>query len=283
MNKTKFKNEIDNFLNEIEVRKNEVITALNDPKNHTLVSTKQIGKSLLDFARNYFKDEYSLVYSTGSVRLDYIFHLGKKKELHNASNIVDITRLYYGIKYQILANRNLYTNISLEDFYFVYWAYLVRLMKNFNWTETYNYVSVNEFGMQTGMKQLYLDWTNNPITNILSDFAIERTYNNIFVNCDYTVIDINGDIKEINIKNSDYNTMKKLSKEQIIEIIESFDHKPSVKEITDKYMSTVNKYDEDEYNAKYVSKELMRSYIKSYSLEEMIKTCNHSKEFQTKK
>ena len=73
---------------------------------------------------------------------------------------------------------------------------------------------------------------------------------------------------------------KKISKDDLINIINKFENKPTVKEITDSYMSSLG---EDERDDKYVSKELMRSYIKSYELEDMIKTCNHSEKFNNKK
>lgn len=263
MKKSQFKQEIENFLNEIETRKQEV-------SNNNLISTLQVGKSLLDFARTNFKSLYPLVYSVKGIRLDYIFHLGSKSQLHNASNWVDVERLINALKYQIIANKTEYANISLDDFYYVYWGYLVRLMKNFNWTSTCN---VNGTAY-------YLNWLESK--PIFSNDAVEALYNLVIVNGNNTVKDINGEKKEINIKNSDYNTMKKLSKEQIIDIIKTFDSKPTVKQIFDVYDASLDS-EADDYNDKYVSKELMRHYIKSYELDGMIKTCNHSESFNNKK
>lgn len=262
MKKEQFKNEIQNFLNEIEIRKQEVA-------NDELVSTIQVGKSLFDFARINFKTKYPLVYSVQGIRLDYIFHLGSKSQLHNASNWVDVERLMYGLKYEILANKNEYKDITLDDFYYVYWGYLTRLMKNFNWTSTLNIDN----------KPYYLEWLHSK--PIFSDDAVKSLYNLVFVQNDNTVKDINGEKKEINIKNSDYNTMKRLSKEQIIEIIESFNYKPTIKEITEVYLSTLDE-ESDDYNNRYVSKENMRKYVNSYELNDMIKTCNHSEKFKSK-
>lgn len=273
MKNNEFKTQIENFLNEIEIRKQEVL-------NGELNCKIQIGKSLFDYARKNFRDSYPLVYSVQGIRLDVIFHLGEKSHLHNASNIEDIIRLYNGIRYEILANKKLYENITLDEFYYVYWGYFVRLARNFNWSSTMNTNNVNEFGYSTGKQISYLEWMKNNDTNILSDYAIEQTYNSIFINNSNIVKDINGEKKQINIKNSDYNTMKKISKDELINIINKFENKPTVKEITDSYMNSLS---EEEKDNKYVSKELMRSYIKSYELEDMIKTCNHSEKFNNKK
>ena len=69
---------------------------------------------------------------------------------------------------------------------------------------------------------------------------------------------------------------KRLSKEQIINIINLFEQKPTVNEITDKYLKTLDE-EADDYNDKYVSKELMRHYIKDYELEDMIKINKYKK------
>ena len=288
MNKIQFKKQIDNFLQELQNRYKDV-------QEGYYICDEQVGKSLFDFARkNFTKDLYPLVYSVKNVKLEYIFHLGNKNALHNASNQIDIERLYNALKYQILANKNLYSGITASDFYYVYWGYIVRLAKNFNWTSTYNTTNVNEYGLTIGKDRDYIGWTRN--FNILSNSYILKTYNEIFVQNLNTVIDINGDEKVINIKNSDYNTMKKLSKEQIINIINLFENKPTVKEITDKYMSTVELIntdtieDTEEYErlealnkSKIVTTDTMRKYIKSYELEDMIKTCNHTEKFNNKK
>ena len=257
MKKELFKKEIENFLNEIETRKKEVV-------NNELISTTQVGKSLFDFARINFKSSYPLVYSVKGIRLDYIFHLGSKTQLHNASNWVDIERLINGLKYEILANKDKYKDISLDDFYYVYWGYLTRLMKNFNWTSTLN-IDNNPH---------YLEWLQTK--PIFSDEAVQSLYNVVFIQNNNTVKDINGDKKEINIKNSDYNTMKKLTKDQIIDIIKLFEQKPTVNEITNKYLETLDD-ESDDYNDKYVSKELMRHYIQDYELEDMIKVNKYKK------
>lgn len=251
INKNEFKNEIENFLAEIEARKQEVA-------NNQLTNTIQIGKNLFDYARKNFNDSYQLVYSVHSIRLDVIFHLGEKAQLHNASNFTDISRLYNALKYQILANKKLYENITLEEFYFVYWGFLTRLMRNFNWGQTLN----------DNNNAYYLPWMNNKGQNILSDAAISCTYKTIFINNDNTVKDINGDTKEINIKNSDYNTMKKLSKEELISLINSFNDMPTVKQITDKHNSESDTF---------IRKELMRRYIQDYELEDMIKVNKYKK------
>ena len=251
LNKNEFKNEIENFLAEIEARKQEVA-------NNKLTNTIQIGKNLFDYARKNFNDSYQLVYSVHSIRLDVIFHLGEKAQLHNASNFTDITHLYNALKYQILANKKLYENITLDEFYFVYWGFLTRLMRNFNWGQTIN-VNNNAY---------YLPWMNNKGQNILSDAAISCTYKAIFIDNDNTVKDINGDTKEINIKNSDYNTMKKLSKEELITLINSFDEMPTVKQIADKHNSESDTF---------IRKELMRRYIQDYELEDMIKINKYKK------
>lgn len=288
MNKNLFKQEIIQFLAEIKTRKAEV-------GNEDYSTIKHVGKSIYEFARMYFdKELYPIVYSTNNVRLDSIFHIGSKKELHNASNVVDIAYLYQAIKYQILANINLYENISLEDFYIIYWAYLIKLSKYFNWSMTLNTMK-NIDGFMREVPE-YLPWMENQGMNILSNEAVKATYIAIFEKKDKTVLDINRNKKEINIKNSDYNTMKRLTKEQLVDIISKFDHKPTVKEITDYYMSTIDIVNTDDINdleefkriqeenrAKYISKELMRKYIKSYELEDMIKSCNHSKAFNEKK
>lgn len=267
MKKELFKKEIENFLAEIEARKQEV-------ENGMLESTTQVGKSLLDFARINFKSSYPLVYSVKGVRLDYIFHLGSKKQLHNASNYEDIVYLWNALKYEILANKEDYKGITVDEFYYVYWGYLTRLMKNFNWTSTYNHSDKNEFGLTLAEKKEYLPWMINH--NIFSNELIKILYTMIFINNDNTVADINGDIKEINIKNSNYNTMKKLTKDQIIDIINLFEQKPTVNEITDKYLKTLDE-EADDYNDKYVSKELMRHYIQDYELEDMIKINKYKK------
>lgn len=272
MKKELFKKEIENFLAEIEARKQEV-------ENGVLESTTQVGKSLLEFARTNFKSSYPLVYSVKGIRLDYIFHLGSKKQLHNASNIEDIKRLWNALKYEILANKEEYKGITVDEFYYVYWGYLTRLMKNFNWTSTYNHSDKNEFGMTTATKKDYLSWMTS--NNIFSSELVERLYTIIFINNNNTVIDINGDIKEINIKNSNYNTMKKLTKDQIIDIINLFEQKPTVNEITNKYLETLDE-EADDYNDKYVSKELMRHYIQDYELEDMIKIIKYKKQKQHK-
>lgn len=267
MKKELFKKEIENFLAEIEARKQEVA-------NGVLESTTQVGKSILDFARINFKSSYPLVYSVKGVRLDYIFHLGSKKLLHNASNFEDIVHLWNALKYEIIANKEEYKGITVDEFYYVYWGYLTRLMRNFNWTTTYNHSDKNDFGLILAEKKEYLPWMINH--NILSNELIKILYTMIFINNDNTVTDINGDIKEINIKNSNYNTMKKLTKDQIIDIINLFEQKPTVNEITDKYLKTLN-VEADDYNDKYVSKELMRHYIKDYELEDMIKVNKYKK------
>ena len=277
MKKELFKKEIENFLDEIETRKQEV-------KNGVLESTTQVGKSLLDFARINFKSSYPLVYSVKGVRLDYIFHLGSKnleskkqgskKQLHNGSNIEDISHLWNALKYEILANKEEYKGITVDEFYYVYWGYLTRLMRNINWSTTYNHSDKNEFGLTLAEKKEYLPWMINH--NIFSNEIIKILYTMIFINNDNTVTDINGDIKEINIKNSNYNTMKKLTKDQIIDIINLFEQKPTVNEITDKYLETLDE-EADDYNDKYVSKELMRHYIKDYELEDMIKINKYKK------
>ena len=69
---------------------------------------------------------------------------------------------------------------------------------------------------------------------------------------------------------------KRLSKEELITLINSFEQKPTVNEITDKYLKTLDK-ESDDYNDKYVSKELMRHYIKDYELEDMIKINKYKK------
>lgn len=282
MKKELFKKEIENFLAEIEARKQEV-------ENGVLESTTQVGKSLLDFARINFKSSYPLVYSVKDVRLDVIFHLGSKNQeskklgtkkqkskklLHNASNFEDIVHLWNALKYEIIANKEEYKGITVDEFYYVYWGYLTRLMRNVNWSTTYNHSDKNDFGLILAEKKEYLPWMINH--NIFSNEAIKILYTMIFINNDNTVIDINGDTKEINIKNSNYNTMKKLTKDQIIDIINLFEQKPTVKEITNKYLETLDE-ESDDYNDKYVSKELMRHYIKDYELEDMIKINKYKK------
>ena len=69
---------------------------------------------------------------------------------------------------------------------------------------------------------------------------------------------------------------KRLSKEELITLINSFEQKPTVNEITNKYLETLDEEDDD-YNDKYVSKELMRHYIKDYELEDMIKINKYKK------
>ena len=69
---------------------------------------------------------------------------------------------------------------------------------------------------------------------------------------------------------------KRLSKEELITLINSFEQKPTVNEITDKYLKTLDE-EADDYNDKYVSKELMRHYIKDYELEDMIKINKYKK------
>lgn len=219
MKKELFKKEIENFLAEIEARKQEVA-------NGMLESTTQVGKGLLDFARINFKSSYPLVYSVKDVRLDYIFHLGSKNQeskkqgskkqkskklLHNASNYEDIVHLWNALKYEIIANKEEYKGITVDEFYYVYWGYLTRLMRNFNWTTTYNHSDKNKFGLTLAEKKEYLPWMYSH--NIFSNELIKILYTMIFINNDNTVADINGDIKEINIKNSNYNTMKKLTKD----------------------------------------------------------------------
>ena len=277
MKKELFKKEIENFLDEIKTRKQEV-------ENGVLESTTQVGKRLLDFARINFKSSYPLVYSVKGVRLDYIFHLGSKSQeskkqkskklLHNASNFEDIVHLWNALKYEIIANKEEYKGITVDEFYYVYWGYLTRLMKNINWTTTYNHSDKNKFGLTLAEKKEYLPWMINH--NIFSNELIKILYTMIFINNDNTVTDINGDIKEINIKNSNYNTMKKLTKDQIIDIINLFEQKPTVNEITDKYLETLDE-EADDYNDKYVSKELMRHYIKDYELEDMVKVNKYKK------
>lgn len=261
MKNTEFKSQIENFLNEIKLRRNEVV-------NNQFVCNIQIGKALFDYARKSFRDSFPLVYSVNSIRLDYIFHIGEKSKLHNASNFEDICHLYQAIKYEILANKKLYENISLDDFYYVYWGFFCRLAKNFNWTSTLN------IDDEENIIVTYLKWMDDSRKNILSDLAIEETYKAIFIEGNNTVLDICGEKKKINIKNSDYNTMKKISKDDLIVIIKRFESKPTVKEITDAYMNSLS---EDEKDDKYVSKELMRSYIQSYELEDMIKVNKYKK------
>lgn len=282
MKKELFKKEIENFLNEIETRKQEVA-------NGVLESTTQVGKSLLDFARINFKSSYPLVYSVKCIRLDVIFHLGSKnkesknkeskkqrskKQLHNGSNIEVISHLWNALKYEIIANKEEYKGITVDEFYYVYWGYLTRLMRNVNWSITYNHSDKNKFGLTLAEKKEYLPWMYEH--NIFSNELIKILYTMIFINNDNTVADINGDIKEINIKNSNYNTMKKLTKDQIIDIINLFEQKPTVNEITNKYLETLDE-EADDYNDKYVSKELMRHYIKDYELEDMIKINKYKK------
>lgn len=69
---------------------------------------------------------------------------------------------------------------------------------------------------------------------------------------------------------------KKLSKEELITLINLFEQKPTVNEITNKYLETLDE-EADDYNDKYVSKELMRHYIKDYELEDMIKINKYKK------
>ena len=69
---------------------------------------------------------------------------------------------------------------------------------------------------------------------------------------------------------------KRLSKEDLIILINSFEQKPTVNEITNKYLETLDE-DADDYNDKYVSKELMRVYIQDYELEDMIKVNKYKK------
>lgn len=280
MNKTKFKQEIDNFLNEIKKRFNDVEKAVTDPKNNSLISYVPIGKSLFTYTEKCLQNDFDIIYSTNGIRLDYIFHRAKiseqikkdkkqkRYELYNASNWFFVERLVEGIKYQILSHKNKYEGLTKDDFYYVYWGYFCKFGKHFNWNETLN----------IDKKIYYLEWLLDVNTNIFRKEFIDSLYERIFIEGNKTVTDVHGDIKEINIKNSDYNTMKKLSKEQIIEIIESFDHKPTVKEITDKYMSTVNKDDDDELIARYVSIQLMRKYIQSYEIEDLIKVNKYKKE-----
>lgn len=282
MKKELFKKEIEIFLAEIEARKQEVA-------NGVLESSTQVGESLLEFARTNFKSSYPLVYSVKGVRLDVIFHLKpknqeskklgsknqkSKKLLHNASNYEDIVHLWNALKYEIIANKEEYKGITVDEFYYVYWGYLTRLMRNVNWSTTYNHSDKNDFGLTLAEKKEYLPWMINH--NIFSNEAIKILYTMIFINNDNTVADINGDIKEINIKNSNYNTMKKLTKDQIIDIINLFEQKPTVKEITNKYLETLDE-EADDYNDKYVSKELMRHYIQDYELEDMIKINKYKK------
>ena len=72
------------------------------------------------------------------------------------------------------------------------------------------------------------------------------------------------------------NKPKRLSKEELITLINSFDERPTVKEITNKYLETLDE-EADDYNDKYVSKELMRGYIQDYELEDMIKINKYKK------
>ena len=72
------------------------------------------------------------------------------------------------------------------------------------------------------------------------------------------------------------NNPKRLSKEELISLINSFEQRPTVNEIIDKYLKTLDEEDDD-YNDKYVSKELMYYYIKDYELEDMIKINKYKK------
>ena len=69
---------------------------------------------------------------------------------------------------------------------------------------------------------------------------------------------------------------KRISKEELITLINSFEQKPTVNEITNKYLETLDE-EADDYNDKYVSKELMRHYIQDYELEDMIKINKYKK------
>lgn len=280
MNKKQFKQEIFNFLNEIDTRSYEIIANCFNP-------TFIVGKKLNDFVRTNFKDEYKLVYSVSSVRLDIIFHMNNKKNLLNGSNNETMFHLYNALKYQIIANKYLYKDISLEDFYYVYWGYMSRLIKNVNFTETYN----------ANNKICYI---KDQCTYIyFTDEAIKRTYEEIFIKNIHIVLDLNKNKKTINIKNKDYKVMKRLTKKELINIIEDytneFDCKPTIKQITEKYMSSINLIDtdniedKDEYeeaieynNSKIISKELMLSYVKQFELTDMIKFCNHTEKFKNK-
>lgn len=258
MIKQEFKEQIDNFLLEIQKRGKEISNGQFNP-------TFQVGKNLYAYARkNLNNDDLPIVYSVGSIRLDYIFHRDDKTKLFNASNYQDIIRLFYAVKYEILANKTIFKDITLDDFYYVYFGYLIRLSRNFNWTTTFN-----------GDEVLYLNWMNDEKQNILSDFAIEHTYKKIFIDNDNIVLDIKGVKKEINTKNSDYRTMKKLSKEELVSIIETFEDKPTVRQIRDYYMENMS-------DKGYLSPDSIRKYVKSYEIEDMIKTCKHSDKFNNK-
>lgn len=274
-NKQIFKQLVLEFGNEIKERKNEI-------NNGIYETTKVVGQSLFKLIP-YIREDFPIVYSTCSVRFDSIF---KRKpntdsKLHDANIWKDIECLYNGIKYQILAHKDKYVGITEDEFQYVYWGYLIMLAKNYNWTRTYN---------ENGQYH-YLDWFNT-YDNILLTTKVSETYKTIFIDNDNTVKDINGQIKKINIKNESYNTMKRLTKQELINIINQFTIPPTVKQITDYYMSTVelidiaNIADPDEfYNAaninksKTISPELMRKYIKEYGLESLIKNCNHSEAF----
>lgn len=277
-NKKIFEQKLNEFVNDIVTRRKEVDEGIYE-------STKVVGKSLFSFIP-YIREDFPIIYSTCSVRFDSIC---KRKTttpdgLHIASLWNDIECLYNGIKYQILAHKDKYTGISEDEFVYVYYGYFTILAKNYNWTRTFNIDG----------KHHYLDWYWADC-NILKGSKARELYKSIFIDNDNTVIDINGQIKKINIKNSNYNTMKRLTKEELLNLISQFNLAPSVKELTAKYMESIDLIDtsnitdesefirlENENRAKTISPELMRKYIKEYGLESLIKTCNHSKEFFNK-
>ena len=79
------------------------------------------------------------------------------------------------------------------------------------------------------------------------------------------------EIKRKRIESGLYN--KRLSKQQIITIINSFDEMPTVKQIADKHNSESDTI---------IRKELMRRYIQDYELEDMVKIIKYKKQKQHK-
>lgn len=175
--------------------------------------------------------------------------------------------LLYAMKFQTLANWAELEGLSSLDIQKVICFYGLKLLNNVNNNCTYNEQSI----------------VYDPITPAyISNFAIQ-IYEDIYVNHNYTVQDINFQEKTLKFK-FEYMKQKRFNKEDLEKLILTFDKKPTIKELTDKYNNSIranytNKTNDEifELMKTLISTTLMRKYIKMFNLEDLIDVKSYNK------
>lgn len=200
-------------------------------------------------------------YSYSNIRYENIF---PTKNRLNGSDPATKTRLFQGMKYQAIANWKEMTDLSDTDKAKLIAFYGLKMYANINISMTYN-----------DPAKIYPDY--NPIdSKFISGSALMIVEE--LSNDNYTVYDLNNQPKELK-QNFEYMREKKYTKEQLIEMINSFNDVPTLNELYNKFFKTIlENAKSTEDLEKYMSKELLRKYLKTFELTDMLKAERKSKQ-----